>query len=221
MTLGAAALLLAGLAVAGSGQAQPPFGRHHGGPGGPGGPRGPGGPHVGLIEEHAEQLGVDEETLEKIRAIVDESRAAGEDLRAELRDAHGALRELLSQDSPDFDAAMAQVETIGELEIQERKNRLGAMLRIRSLMTPEQRAELSRIREEARSRRFAPLMDSRGAVPRGGAGPTDGALPARERRSALRGLPGRDQRARAEGWRRAAISEHGPRGGGRFGPRAP
>jgi Spy/CpxP family protein refolding chaperone len=213
MTLGAAALLLAGLAVAGSGQAQPPFGRHHGGPGGPGGPRGPGGPHVGLIEEHAEQLGVEEETLEKIRAIVDESRAAGEDLRAELRDAHGALRELLSQDSPDFDAAMAQVETIGELEIQERKNRLGAMLRIRSLMTPEQRAELSRIREEARSRRFAPLMDACGAdlealCPE--------AEPGRPMARCLR--ENGDQLS--EGCR-AAISEHGPRGGGRFGPRAP
>lgn len=211
-TLGAAALLLAGLALANVGQARPFFGQVHGRPGGPGGP-GPAGPHIGLIEEYAEELGLDEKTLEQIRAIVDESRARGEDIRAALQDAHGGLRELLDQDAPDFDTAMSQLETIGALEIEQRKNRLAAMLRIRQLLTPEQRATLSTIREEARSRRLAPLMQACGAD-------LEVLCPdAEPGRAMTRCL--REQREQLSEGCRAALSEHGPRGAGRPGPRAP
>ena len=81
--------LLAGLAVAGF--AQPRFG----GPPPGGGPGTFGGPPAGrgpdrFIEEHAEQLGLDDETLEAIDQIVDESREKARALHADRPDvAHG------------------------------------------------------------------------------------------------------------------------------------
>jgi hypothetical protein len=53
---------------------------------------------------------------------------------------------------------MKQAEAIGELELEERKNRLRATLRIRALLTPEQREELVRIREEEGGRRMSRRM---------------------------------------------------------------
>jgi Spy/CpxP family protein refolding chaperone len=105
-----------------------------------------------LIEEHAEQLGLDEATLEAIGKIVDEARAEGRELRGELRSAHGEMRALLSQDEPDEAAVMKQAETIGELETELQKHRLRSVLQIRALLTPEQREELVRIRQEFRAR---------------------------------------------------------------------
>ena len=77
-----------------------------------------------FIEEQAGQLGLDEKTMAAIRTIVDASRARGQTLRAELRTAYAQMRVLLSQDLPDEAAVMQQADTIGALELTERKNRL-------------------------------------------------------------------------------------------------
>ena len=139
--------LLAGFLAPGTSLAEPP-----------GPPRGQG-PHAGrFIEQHAERIGLDAETLEAIQKIVDESRERGEGLRVELRDAHEEMRNLLSREGPDESAVMQQAEGIGELELEERKNRIRATLQIRALLTPEQREELIRIREESgRPWRHGPL----------------------------------------------------------------
>ncbi len=57
---------------------------------------------------------------------------------------------LLSQDDPDEAAVMQQAETIGKVETEMHKHRLSTLLAVRALLTPEQRAELTRIREEMR-----------------------------------------------------------------------
>lgn len=102
----------------------------------------------GLIEEHAEQLGLDEETLAAIRTIVDASRKRGEELREELHQARLHMRQLLSQEKPDETAVMQQADIIGALELAERKNRLRALLQIRAFLTPEQRQALLQLHEE-------------------------------------------------------------------------
>jgi Spy/CpxP family protein refolding chaperone len=150
---GIAVALLANLLVVTVGVAEP-FGRHHRGEGGPG----------RMLDYHAERLDLDDETRDAIDQIVEESRAGGEDLRAELRAAHAQLRELLAEPSPDEGAVMRQAEVIGEIETAERKHRLAAMLRIRELLTPEQREELVQIREEQRSRHFAMIEEACGSA---------------------------------------------------------
>lgn len=120
-----------------------------------GGPRhGPGPDPAGFIAHHAERLGLDEDTRRRIDELVRASRDEARGLRDELHDAHGRLRELLSADLPDEAAVLAQAVTIGGLETELHKSRLRALLQIRALLTPEQRAELERIREEGPFARF-------------------------------------------------------------------
>jgi len=126
------------------------------------------GPHKGngspsrLIEQHADQLGLDDETLDAIQEIVKVSRKRGKVLRGDLHAAHEVMRSLLSQEVPDESAVMQQAEVIGALELEARKNRLRAMLQIRALLTPGQREELVRIREASGPRkRRGPLRGCR------------------------------------------------------------
>ena len=111
--------------------AQPPFG----------GPPGPPGPE-GLIEEHADRLGLDDEARAAIQAIVDESHERAAGLHEDHREARRALRDLLSQGLPDEATVMQQAELLGAIETQMTTHRLQTLLRIRALLTPEQREEM-------------------------------------------------------------------------------
>jgi Spy/CpxP family protein refolding chaperone len=111
-----------------------------------------------FIAEYAERLGLDKETLVAIRTIVDASRAQGETLRADLRQAYAQMRALLSQERPNEAAVMQQADAIGALELAARKQRLQVMLRIRALLTPAQRQELIRLQETWHTRRRADFM---------------------------------------------------------------
>jgi len=111
-----------------------------------------------FITEYAERLGLDQETLATIRTLVDTSRAQGETLRGELRQAYAQMRALLSQEVPKEAAVMQQADAIGALELAARKQRLQVMLRIRALLTPAQRQELIRLQETWHTRRRPDFM---------------------------------------------------------------
>src|SRR5215831_9431157 len=106
-----------------------------------------------FIAEYAERLGLDKETLATIRTIVDASRAQGETMRTELRQAQARMRTLLSEEGPQEAAVMQQADAIGTLELAIRKQRLQAMLRIRALLTSVQRQELMRLQDSWHTRR--------------------------------------------------------------------
>jgi Spy/CpxP family protein refolding chaperone len=131
--------LAAALTLSGVGFARQPFGSadsHHD----------PG----AFIEENAEVLGLNDETLGAIRSIVGESKDTGDQLHAKLRELHKGMKALLAQDSPDEAAVMRQVDAIGAAEVEMQRHRLGTMLKIRALLTPEQREEMTRLREDTR-----------------------------------------------------------------------
>jgi Spy/CpxP family protein refolding chaperone len=117
-------------------------------------------PRERFITEYAERLGLDQETLAAIRAIVEASRAQGVPLRTELRQAYTQMRTLLSQEVPNEAAVMQQADAIGALELAIRKQRLQTMLRIRALLTPAQRQELMRLQETWRARRRPDIMQA-------------------------------------------------------------
>jgi Spy/CpxP family protein refolding chaperone len=148
--------LLLGLAFPAASLAQPPGagdGPHHrwGHRGGPEPDR--------FIARHAEELGLSSEALEAIDKIVDESHARAKTLHEELRTQFDTMHQLLTQEMPDEAAVMAQADVIGALKVEEQKNRLRALIAIRNQLTPEQRQELIRIREERMSpdRKRGPL----------------------------------------------------------------
>jgi Spy/CpxP family protein refolding chaperone len=49
------------------------------------------------------------------------------------------MKTLLAHDTPDESAVMQQIDSIGLAETEMHKHRLGTMLEIRTLLTPEQR----------------------------------------------------------------------------------
>ena len=92
----------------------------------------------GLVEE----LGLDEATLAKVDEVLDASRDRGRKLHRELREAHDQMRVLLDASSPDEAAIFAQVDVISGLRAELEKNRLGTLIRVRALLTPEARDRL-------------------------------------------------------------------------------
>lgn len=158
--LSAVGFLGLALALTSPAAARPLFG---GGPPGPppyfeGGPHGP--PDGGFVGHHADRLGLGEETQATIEEIVATSRAEGEELREQLRAARERMHELLSEEVPEEEAVLGQAEVIGGLETELHKHRLRSLLAIGAHLTPEQRAELARIREEGPFRRFRDLREA-------------------------------------------------------------
>jgi Spy/CpxP family protein refolding chaperone len=105
-------------------------------------PPGPPPPLDAILERHADELGIDDATLGRIRAIADEVRDdmdAGHDA---VRAAHEALRSLA--ETPD--ATQAQIEAaarqLGDAEAAVAVLHVTTAQRMLALLTPEQRAAL-------------------------------------------------------------------------------
>jgi len=113
----------------------------------PGPPPGPP-PIERILERYADRLQLSDEARAEIDRLARSSHAEIDALRRQLRALHDEMRDLLSQDAPDEARVMAQVDAISAAEAELQKLRLRAMLRIRGLLTPEQRAELVRIHAE-------------------------------------------------------------------------
>lgn len=100
-------------------------------------------PPLGKAFEHlAESLDLDEATQENIRQITGASQDELSQLRSQLHEAYQQMRTLLDADVPDEAAVMQQADTIASIRADMEKTRLRTMLQVRTLLTPEQRAEL-------------------------------------------------------------------------------
>ena len=106
-----------------------------------------------LIEKHASDLGISEETLSQIGVLVDEGRPEGRKLRRELRKQKKSMRQLMAGESPSEQEVMALVEKIGELETLVRKHEVSLLLKIQKLLTPAQRASIRSLMEQHRASR--------------------------------------------------------------------
>jgi periplasmic protein CpxP/Spy len=152
LAAGLFAISLAGFAAGAAAQAPaapdappPPHGRWR-----PGAPPGP--PFGDVLERHADELGLDADTLARIRDIADKSRQAEQPLADQLRTLHQGMRALLEAESPKADDVMQQADKIGALETELRKDHLRTMLEIRALLTPEQRQKLVQLFETRKQR---------------------------------------------------------------------
>ncbi len=103
-----------------------------------------------VLERNAGRLGLDEATRARIRALGDAARPEGDALEEKLQQLRKEMRALLEEDTPDRDAVMRQADAVGAAEVELEKHRLGTMLEIRALLTPEQRRELVKLFEERR-----------------------------------------------------------------------
>jgi len=113
-------------------------------------PQGPGVPPAGPppiegIIAHAEELGLDESTVEALAVLAESERSESEALLADLEAAHEDLRALLDAETPDEAAILQQAELIGSVETDLRKTQLRSMLQLRALLSPEQRERLKEL----------------------------------------------------------------------------
>jgi Spy/CpxP family protein refolding chaperone len=112
-----------------------------------------GGRFVRMLQENAQRLGLDETSLREIESVAGQDRDAIQALRAREENEERVMRELLEKRTPDESAVMRQAEVLGGIDTEQDKLRLRTMIRVRQLLTPEQLAELSKLREERRKER--------------------------------------------------------------------
>lgn len=99
------------------------------------------------------ELDLDAETEATIHELFESDREARASHHQELRDARHTLGELLDAEELDEAEVFAQVDQIGALSLEARKQGLRVRLDVRALLTPEQRRELKQLRDERRPRR--------------------------------------------------------------------
>ncbi len=99
-------------------------------------------PHGLRLERFVEELGLDAQTLAQVDAIIDASRTKKRTLRRQLREARRQMRSLLEAEEPQEAELLEQADRIGSLRTELRKEQLKTMLRVRALLSPEQRAAL-------------------------------------------------------------------------------
>lgn len=94
------------------------------------------------LERLIEELGLDTQTLAQVDALIDASRDKKRTLRRQLREARKHMRSLLEAEEPQETELLEQADRIGGLRTELRKEQLKTMLRVRALLSPEQRAKL-------------------------------------------------------------------------------
>lgn len=115
------------------------------------GPRiGPGVQEVRLVERSAEQLELDEKTIAAVQALAAEASAQDEKLNGQMRDERLKLRDLLNEALPEEAALMKQADAVSSLALDMQKHQLQTSLRVRKLLTPEQRTELMELRKNVK-----------------------------------------------------------------------
>jgi len=118
------------------------------------GPRvGPGVAEARLVERNAKRLELDEKTLAAVQALATEAGAREEKLNKQMRDERLMLRDLLNEELPEEAALMKQVKVVSDLGVEIQKQQMETTLRVRKLLTAEQRKELMELRKNVRQPR--------------------------------------------------------------------
>jgi Spy/CpxP family protein refolding chaperone len=143
-----------------------------GGPGGSGGPDDLG-PRPGsflrllypprIVMRYATDIDLTAHQKEQISEQVRETQKELIDVQWKLGEASNELEKLLEAERIDERATMAEAEKVMAIEQEVKERHLRLLIRIRNLLTPEQRAKLRMLR--GKDRPFAPRL--RGGPPEG------------------------------------------------------
>ena len=105
------------------------------------------------MQHLTDKLDLDDDTRASVRGLIDARRERTRDMRKELQAAHTQMHEMLQADQPDETQVLAQVERIGALRTALHKQRMQTILRVRALLSPEQRATLLEMFKKRRGKR--------------------------------------------------------------------
>ncbi|MCG8606606.1 Spy/CpxP family protein refolding chaperone [bacterium] len=134
---------------------------------------------LGNIERFSEELGLSDEQVASIKEARFATQKQGIELRSKIKIAQLELKELMQQESVDENEVKRQVEKVGDLRTNQMQNRVQSQLKVRAILTAEQRSKLQTLRKERMQKRFEQnAPPGRGQGPqrfrrqRGGAGPS-------------------------------------------------
>lgn len=97
----------------------------------------------GTLADLADELGLDDTTRAAVREIIVSTHDALAPVRHSLQENRRRLRAMLAEEQPDEAAVMKQLDAVIELERDLWRQRLQALIRVRSLLTPEQREQVA------------------------------------------------------------------------------
>jgi Spy/CpxP family protein refolding chaperone len=104
------------------------------------------------LERKLEKLDLPAETRAAVQAVLDEAKPQREAFDQQMREARDAMKALLAQERVDEVAVMEHADALGELATERRKGELRTLIRVRGLLTAEQRAELDAMMQKWRGR---------------------------------------------------------------------
>jgi Spy/CpxP family protein refolding chaperone len=116
--------------------------------------RSPGGFAEGrLMKKKAKEIGLSEETVAKIDAVIKAGKAEEAKLREESMAAIVELNELLAQNLPSEKELMAAANKVGANAEKSRELKMKSVIEMRSLLAPEQLEKFMEFRKKATARR--------------------------------------------------------------------
>jgi Spy/CpxP family protein refolding chaperone len=116
--------------------------------------RSPGGFAEGrLMKKKAKEIGLSEETVAKIDAVIKAGKAEEAKLREESMAAIVELNELLAQNLPSEKELLAAANKIGANAEKSRELKMKSVIEMRSLLAPEQLEKFMKFRKQATARR--------------------------------------------------------------------
>ena len=101
-----------------------------------------------LIISNQTAIGLTDDQRQAIQAEVAELQSRMQESQRQLADAAQALLTLLKQSPIDEKQAVAQFDKVLAAEAAAKRSQVGLMVRIRNRLTPEQQAQLQKIRAE-------------------------------------------------------------------------
>ena len=102
-----------------------------------------------LLQQHATELGVGEETLAKLEALVADIRSQDDALRQRMIARTHALSALLDQARPDEEALFAASAAVAQVGRETRELKLRCSLRVRALLSEKQLKAFMKLRSNA------------------------------------------------------------------------
>jgi len=118
-----------------------------------------------------ERVGLSDKQIDQIHDLQYKADREKIDIHHELQRARLDLEQMMRADKPDRARVLAQVDKIGALETKLKKNRVGLMLQIRGLVTPEQWRKMESLHAEHKMNRKARRMRRRMGAGAGWDGP--------------------------------------------------
>jgi len=110
-------------------------------------------PEVRLVERNAEKLELDEKTIAAVQALAAEAKERDTSLLEEIKEQRLKVRDLLDQPLPDKAELLKQSEALSVLTAKAQGYQLDTTLKLRALLSPEQREKFMEIRKTTRPAR--------------------------------------------------------------------